>query len=72
MPNKIFTQVNTNINNDVKQIACGDSRTFILKLDVSIYSCGLYNAGQLGLGDTGTRTTFTQSFKVLSVTITFD
>ena len=55
-----FTQVTTNINNDVKQIACGNSHTFILKNDGSLWSCGFNNNGQLGLGDTAKRTTFTQ------------
>ena len=55
-----FTQVTTNINNDVKQIACGDYHTFILKNDGSVWSCGYNNGGQLGLNDTTNRTTFTQ------------
>ena len=55
-----FTQVTTNINNDVKQIACGDSYTFILKNDGSLWSCGYNQYSRLGLGDTDDRTTFTQ------------
>ena len=55
-----FTQVTTNINNDVKQIACGVFHTFILKNDGSVWSCGNNGYGQLGLGDTTKRTTFTQ------------
>ena len=55
-----FTQVTTNINNDVKQIACGSYHTVILKNDGSIWSCGANNNGQLGLGDTTNRNTFTQ------------
>ena len=55
-----FTQITTNINNDVKQITCGGSHTFILKNDDSLWSCGRNNTGQLGLGDTTQRTTFTQ------------
>ena len=55
-----FTQVTTNINNDVKQIACGYSHTIILKNDGSVWGCGLNANGQLGLGDTTDRTTFTQ------------
>ena len=56
-----FTQVTTNINNDVKQIDCGDGHTFILKNDGSVWSCGYNNLGQLGLGITGsTNKTFTQ------------
>ena len=55
-----FTKVTTNINNDVKQIACGIGHTFILKNDGSVWSCGYNEYGQLGLGDTTTYKTFTQ------------
>ena len=55
-----FTQVTTNINNDVKQIACGYYHTFILKNDGSVWCCGYNNNGQLGLGDDTNRNTFTQ------------
>ena len=58
-----FTQVTTNINNDVKQIACGGCCTIILKNDGSVWSCGWNGGGELGLGDSGVntnRTTFTQ------------
>ena len=55
-----FTQITTNINNDVKQVACGGMSTFILKNDGSVWSCGTNNYGQLGLGDTTNRLTFTQ------------
>ena len=55
-----FTQVTYNINNDVKQIACGAYHTVILKNDGSVYSCGYNRYGRLGLGDTTDRTTFTQ------------
>ena len=55
-----FTQVTTNINNDVKEIACGDNRTFILKNDGSIWGCGYNYYGELGLGDTTSRNTFTK------------
>ena len=57
---KIFTQVTTNINNDVKQIACGYEHSFIIKNDGSLWSCGYNNKGQLGLGDTTNKNTFTQ------------
>ena len=56
----IFTQVTTNINNDVKQIACGFNQTFIIKNDGSVWSCGLNEQGQLGLNDKTNRKTFTQ------------
>ena len=55
-----FTQVTTNINNDVKQISCGTYHAFILKNDGSVWSCGYNTYGQLGLNDNNTRTTFTQ------------
>ena len=55
-----FTKVTTNVNNDVKRIACGYNHTFISKNDGSIWACGYNNRGQLGLGDTTDRTTFTQ------------
>ena len=59
---KIFTQVTTNINNDVKQIACGSDYTFILKNDGSVWSCGGNRYGQLGLGLAydNSKNTFTQ------------
>ena len=57
---KIFIQVTANINNDVKQVACGQYHTFILKNDGSIWGCGHNDYGRLGLGDTTQRTTFTQ------------
>ena len=55
-----FTQVTTNINNDVKQIVCGQYHIFIIKNDGSVWSCGLNNKGQLGLGDNTSHSTFTQ------------
>ena len=60
---KTFTQVTTNINNDVKQVACGDYHTFILKNDGSLWSCGSNGSySLLGLGDTSTEyySTFTK------------
>ena len=55
-----FTQVTTNVNNDVKQVICGEYSTFILKTDGSIWSCGDNDNGQLGLGDNTKRNTFTK------------
>ena len=55
-----FTQVTTNINNDVKQVSCGSYSTFILKNDGSLWSCGYNYSGHLGLNDTTDRKTFTQ------------
>ena len=55
-----FTQVTKNINNDVEQVACGQNYTVILKNDGSLWSCGYNNFGQLGLGSTATKNTFTQ------------
>ena len=54
-----FTQVTTNAD-DVKQIYCGWYHTFILKNDGTLWSCGHNGEGQLGLGDTNNRTTFTK------------
>ena len=54
-----FTQITTNINNDVKDIICGSNHTFIIKNDSTVWATGLNN-GQLGLGDTNSRNTFTQ------------
>ena len=54
------SQVTTNINNDVKQVACGGNHAFIIKNDGSVWCCGKNYNGQLGLGDTATRDIFTQ------------
>ena len=54
-----FTQTTTNTD-DIKQIYCGEYYTFILKNDGTLWGCGRNNEGQLGLGDTNYRTTFTQ------------
>ena len=56
---KIFTQATTNIDN-IKEIYCGGSYTIILKNDGTLWGCGANGGGQLGLGDTTKRTTFTQ------------
>ena len=55
----IFTQITTNTN-DVKSVCCGGNHTFILKNDGTLWSCGWNTSGQLGLGDSSNRTTFTQ------------
>ena len=54
-----FTQVTTNAN-DVKQIYCGGSQTFILKNDDTLWGTGYNQHGNLGLGDETNRTNFTQ------------
>ena len=54
-----FTQVTTNAD-DIKSIYCGGNHTFILKNDGTLWGTGLNNEGELGLGDTNSRTTFTQ------------
>ena len=56
---KIFTEITTNVD-DVKQVYYGWYHTFILKNDGTLWGCGYNNFGQLGLGDTTNRTTFTQ------------
>ena len=55
----IFTQVTTNADN-IKSVYCGFYHTFILENDSTLWSCGGNSYGQLGLGDTTDRTTFTQ------------
>ena len=68
----VFTQVTTNINNDVKQISCGGGQSFIFKNDGTVWSCGYNNFGQLGLGTSGSsskKTTFTQVSTFSSVEI---
>ena len=55
-----FTQVTTNVNN-IKEIYCGKYHTLILKNDGTLWGCGQNNYGQLGLGDSSNRTTFTQT-----------
>ena len=54
-----FTQITTNAN-DIKEIYCGFYHTLILKNDNTLWGCGHNEYGQLGLGDTTNRTTFTQ------------
>ena len=54
-----FTQVTTNTD-DIKKIYCGGSHAFILKNDDTLWGCGNNQYGQLGLGDTTNKTTFTQ------------
>ena len=53
-----LTKITTNAN-DVKSIYCGYNHTIILKNDGMLFGCGLNNYGQLGLGDTDNRSTFT-------------
>ena len=55
----IFTQITTNTDN-IKSIYCGGPYTFILKNDSTLWACGYNTNGELGLGDTTDRTTFTQ------------
>ena len=54
-----FTQITTNAN-DIKQIYCGHYHTLILKNDGTLWGCGRNTEGQLGLGDTTNRKTFTE------------
>ena len=53
-----FTQITTNTN-DIKSVYCGTNHTFILENDGTLWGTGLNIYGQLGLGDTNSRTTFT-------------
>ena len=54
-----FTQVTTNAD-DIKSVYCGSGYTLILKNDGTLWGCGYNEYGQLGLGDTISRNTFTQ------------
>ena len=54
-----FTQITANAN-DIKSICCGGYHTLMLKNDGTLWGCGYNWQGQLGLGDTDVRTTFTQ------------
>ena len=54
-----FTQVTTNAD-DIKSVYCGGSHTFILENDGTLWGTGWNDYGQLGLGNTTNRTTFTQ------------
>ena len=54
-----FTQITTNTDN-IRSIYCGETHTFILKNDGTLWGCGNNTNGQLGLGDTSNRATFTQ------------
>ena len=55
----VFTQITTNTDN-IKSVYCGESHTIILKNDGTLWGCGNNNCGQLGLGDTSNRKTFTK------------
>ena len=55
----IFTQITTNVY-DVKSVHCGGRFTLMLKNDGTLWTCGHNGYGQLGLGDTSSRETFTQ------------
>ena len=58
--NKItLTQITTNADN-IKKVYCGYHHTIVLKNDGTLWGCGLNDYGQLGLGNTTNRTTFTQ------------
>ena len=54
-----LTQITTNTDN-IKSVYCGTSHTLILKNDGTLWGCGYNGNGELGLGDTTDRTTFTQ------------
>ena len=54
-----FTKITINTN-DVQSIYCGNYHVLILKNDGTLFGCGRNNYGQLGLGDTKDRKTFTQ------------
>ena len=53
-----FTLIGINTN-DIKSVYCGGNYTIILKNDGTLWGCGRNDYGQLGLGDTANRSTFT-------------
>ena len=58
-----LAKVVTNINNDVEDVICGYTHTYILKKDGTVWACGAGGSGQLGQGATiwpSTQTTFKQ------------
>ena len=54
-----FTIIGINTN-DIKSVYCGYTHTLILKNNGTLWGCGRNDYGQLGLGDTSNRNTFTQ------------
>ena len=54
-----FTQITANADN-IKSVYCGYNHTLILKNDYTLWGCGDNSRGQLGLGNTSNKTTFTQ------------
>jgi hypothetical protein len=56
------TNVNkfTRVTNDVRKLYCLGNNSYIIKNDGTLWACGGNECGQLGLGDTTTRYTFTQ------------
>ena len=54
-----FTQITTNADY-IKKIYCGFYHTLILKNDGTLWGTGNNYSGQLGLGDTSSRYTFTE------------
>ena len=54
-----FTIIDSNPGN-IKSIYCGDLYTLILQNNGTLWGCGRNSEGQLGLGDTNGRATFTK------------
>ncbi len=62
-----FVQVTLNISNDVEDVICGESTTYVLKKDGTLWGCGANGAGQLGLNNKTHQTTgFKQITKNIS------
>ena len=57
-----FTKIETNTNN-IKEIYCGTGQSYLLEHDGTLWGCGYNEFGQLGLGNTTNRYTFTQITK---------
>jgi len=56
-----YSPVRANVGNisNIKEVACGKGHTFIITETGKLYASGSNSKGQLGLGDTTQRTTFT-------------
>ena len=54
-----FTEITNNVD-DIKSVYCGVYYTFILKNNNTLWGCGNNGGGQLGLGGTNYKTTFTE------------